>query len=80
LFKYLSFVLIQKKQKIKARDASLASPFPHLLTLCFVGDLTASSKTTMLSSAWKPEHPSARVRFLLAIPLIRLGGLRHPFF
>ena len=50
----------QKKQKIKARDATLVSPFPHLLSLCFVGDLSASSKTTMLSSVWKPEHPSAR--------------------
>jgi hypothetical protein len=77
LFKYFSFVLIQKKQKIKARDCTLVSPFPHLLSLCFVGDLSASSKTTMLSSVWKPEHPSARERFLLVRPfdMIRPFGL-----
>ena len=68
MFKYFSFVLIQKKQKIKARDATLVSPFPHLLSLCFVGDLSASSKKTMRSSVWKPEHPSTRERVLLVQP------------
>jgi hypothetical protein len=56
---YLSFVLIQKKQKIKARDVTLVSPFPQLLSRCFVGDFSTTSKKTRLSSTWKPEHPSA---------------------
>jgi hypothetical protein len=56
---YFSFVLIQKKQKIKARDVTLVSPFPQLLSRCFVGDFSTTSKKTRLSSSWKPEHPSA---------------------
>ena len=70
---------VKKKQKIKARDGTLVSPFPHLLSFCFVGDLSASSKTTMLNSVWKPEHPSARERFLLVRPFdmsVYVGLLR----
>jgi hypothetical protein len=50
---------VQKKQKIKARDVTLVSPFPQLLSRCFVGDFSTTSKKTRLSSTWKPEHPSA---------------------
>ena len=70
---YFSFVLIQKKQKIKARDATLVSPFPQLLSRCFVGDFSTTSKKTRLSSSWKPEHPSAGKS-------LNVFGLCHPKF
>jgi hypothetical protein len=67
----LSFVLIQKKQKIKARDCFLVrkpfistvfsstEPFHPLLNRCFVGDFSTTSKKTLLSLVQKPKHPSA---------------------
>jgi hypothetical protein len=70
-----SFVLIQKKQKIKARDCFLVrkrftsynstptEPFHPLLSRCFVGDFSTTSKKTLLSSALKPKHPSAEIKF-----------------
>jgi hypothetical protein len=64
-------IQVQKKQKIKARDYFLirkpfisynstsTEPFHPLLSRCFVGDFSTTSKKTRLNSALKPKHPSA---------------------
>jgi hypothetical protein len=67
----INSIQVQKKQKIKARDCFLVrkrftsynstptEPFHPLLSRCFVGDFSTTSKKTLLSSALKPKHPSA---------------------
>ncbi len=84
----LSFVLIQKKQKIKARDCFLVrktnnsyyststEPFHPLLSRCFVSDFSTTSKKTRLTSVLKSKHPSAEEHpeCSLLRAYLRLGG------
>jgi hypothetical protein len=66
---------LKLQRKRKARDCFLVrkpftsynststEPFHPLLSHCFVGDFSTTSKKTRLNSALKPKHPSAVIIF-----------------